>query len=195
MAEVSGFSNILQLLTGADAFTLLFPFILSWMLYYAAIDRTSIFEETSLSNAPPVMAMVLAFFTAQFLVNNPFYQTFFTGFFGKVVIGLTSLLGLYALMSFAGFDINSEDTTNDAVKVLAGLMAGAAFIWAGGFGPALLGEGEIGGIFGSIVSGIFETGFIWFIVIAAAMLWVMYPSGNDNGARNPVDDPDDDEDE
>ncbi len=198
MAEVSGFANFIQFLTGADAFSLLFPFLLSWMLFLAAIEKANVFNNVeSFDNAAPVMAMILAFFTARFLVMQPFYQSFFSIFFGKIVIGLVSILGLLTLASFTGFQWQSEDGNSDYreyIFYIAILMAGAAFVWAGGFGPALFGEGEIAGWIGVVASGLLESGFIWLLVIGGAMLWVM-SSGNDNGVQNPVDDPDDDEDE
>lgn len=176
MAEVSGFSNILSLLTGVDAFSLLFPFLLAWMLYYAMIEKSEIFDDTSLNNAPPIMAMLLAFFTARFLVMQPFYQTFFSQFFGRVVIGLASILGLFTLLGMSGISINGDNSINDIVKWIAAAMAGAAFIWAGGFGPAIFGPEALTGPLGSVV-GIFNyiltSGAIWFLVIGAAMLYIM----------------------
>ncbi|MFB6100359.1 MAG: hypothetical protein ABEK16_03725 [Candidatus Nanohalobium sp.] len=182
--EVSGFSSLISFLTGADAFSLLFPFILSWMLYLAAIEKASIFDDVdSLNNAAPVMAMILAFFTARFLVMQPFYQSFFSVFFGKIVIGLASILGLLTLASFTGFDWGQGQDNNPFRKYvfyIAVLMAGAAFVWAGGFGPAMFGFEDASGFIAGIISATFETGFIWLLVIAGAMLAVMYPSGNDN---------------
>ena len=193
--EVSGFSNIISLLTGADAFSLLFPFLLAWMLYYAAIEKVDLFKDDSgLENAPPVMAMILAFFTARFLVMRPFYQTFFSDFFGKVVIGLASLLGLYTLAAFAGFNVNDygDDDDNPYILYVAVLMAGAAFVWAGGFGPAMFGFEDVGGALGAILSATFETGFIWLLVIAGTMLAVMR-TGNDNATGGDAGGDDDDD--
>lgn len=195
MAEVSGFSNIISLLTSADAFSLLFPFLLAWMLYYAAIEKVDLFKQGSgLENAPPVMAMILAFFTARFLVMRPFYQTFFSDFFGKVVIGLASLLGLYTLAAFAGFNLNDNSNHKKYILGLAAMMAGAAFIWAGGFGPAMFGFEDASGAIGTIISATFETGLIWLLVIAGAMLAVMMP-GNSNGEDKSSQGDGDDEDE
>lgn len=167
------------------------------MLYYAAIEKIDLFKEDSgLENAPPVMAMILAFFTARFLVMRPFYQTFFSDFFGKVVIGLASLLGLYTLAAFAGFNISdySDDNENPYILYLAVMMAGAAFIWAGGFGPAMFGFEDASGAIGAIISATFETGLIWLLVIAGAMLAVMMP-GNLNGEDDSSQDDSDDGDE
>jgi len=190
VAEPSGFSNVISILAGADAFTLLLPFLLSWMLYLAMIERAGIFDNSSsLENASPVVALILAFFTARFLVAQPFYQTFFSDFFGRVVIGLASLLGLYTLLAFSGWDLNSKDSDVDGyVKYVGAMMAGAAFIWAGGFGPQIFGASEAGGALGSIIgaiSGFFntlvQTGAIWAIPVLVAM-WFIYDSGGNGGS-------------
>lgn len=186
MAEVSGFSSLLSMLTGVDAFSLMFPFFLAWMLYYAMIEKAKIFEETELENAAPVMALILAFFTARFLVIQDFYQDFFAIFFGKVVIGLASILGLFTLLGFAGIDVTDDETVNGAVKWIAAAMAGAAFIWAGGFGRQIFTPGEIGnGIIGAAVgflSFLITSGAIWWILIGGGMIWLMYQGrNNDDG--------------
>lgn len=184
MAEASAFSNFLSLLAGVDAFTLMFPFVLAWLLYYAAIEKVGFFDEIGgLDNAAPIVSLILAFFTARFLVVQPFYQSFFSVFFGKIVIGLGSLLGLYTLLSFTGFEINGDDTANKVVKWIAAAMAGAAFIWAGGFGPAIFSPQEIGGGLGAAISAlyslVFETGAFWLIIIVVALGWLMM-EGNNN---------------
>lgn len=186
---VSGFETFLSFLTGVDAFSLLFPFILAWLLYYVALEQINTFDDSSLDNFIPVMSLILAFFTARFLVANPFYQSFFADFFGKLVIGLGSLLGLYTIMSFTGFDVNGNDTANNIVKWIAASMAGAAFIWAGGFGPAIFGADEIGGGIGTGISAfsslLFESGLIWLIVIGLPLGYIMINDRNGgNGNQN-----------
>jgi hypothetical protein len=189
VAEVSGIARLFQLGTEVDAFSLLFPFLLSWMLFYAAISKSDVLDDSPLEeNGPPVMAMILAFFVANFLTGQPFYQNFFSAFFGKVVIGLVSILGLLTLAAFTGFDFrNSDDngpsTFMKGVFGIAVMMAGAAFIWAGGFGPMLVGQGEIAGWIDLIASGLFESGFIWLLVIGGAMWWVMSGTGNDGAGE------------
>jgi hypothetical protein len=193
LVEVSGFQSFLTFLTGVDAFSLLFPFILAWLLYYAAIEKTGIFNEGSLNNFAPVVSLLLAFFTARFLVTVPFYQSFFADFFGKVVIGLASLLGLYTLLSFSGWDFGGGDDIDDYIKWIGAAMAGAAFIWAGGFGPAIFGAEEIGGGAGAVISTIssllFESGFFWLLIIGAPLAYLMIQDGDDppqqQGQGNP----------
>jgi hypothetical protein len=180
VVEASGFSNVLSLLTGVDAFSLLFPFLLAWMLYYAMIEKSEIFDETSLESAPPIMALLLAFFTARFLVIQPFYQTFFSQFFGRVVIGLASILGLFALLGMSGISISDRDDVNSAVKYIAAAMAGAAFIWAGGFGPAIFGPEALTGPLGQVVGFLFSGPVLMTIAVAAAMIYIVY-AGDRNG--------------
>jgi hypothetical protein len=173
LADPSGFSNLLSILTGADAFSLMFPFILAWLLYYAAIEKSKVFEDTSLDNAPPLMAMILAFFTARFLVTTTYYQTFFTDFFGKIVIGLASILGFFTLLTFSGIDVGKDNTASTVIKATAGLMAAAAFIWAGGFG-VITGEGQLTGMAANVVNGLLGSGLIWLLVIGVAMGAIMF---------------------
>ncbi|QGA80819.1 hypothetical protein [Candidatus Nanohalobium constans] len=190
--EVSGFSNIISLLTGADAFSLLFPFILAWMLFLAAIEKAEIFKGSdSLNNAPPVMAMILAFFTARFLVAQPAYQDFFQVFFGKIVIGLASILGLLTLGAFTGFDYSDKDIFKKPLFGIAVLMAVAAFIWAGGFGP-IASQTNVGSTLAAIASYTLESGAIWLLVIGGAIWAVMKPGGSSGGDTDTGDDGDSD---
>jgi len=184
VAEVSAFSNLISLLTGVDAFTLLFPFLLAWMLYYAMIDKSSIFDDTELSNAPPIVAMILAFFTARFLVMQPFYQTFFSDFFGKIVIGLASILGLFTLLGMSGMEVSGNDDLNDYVKFIAAAMAGAAFIWAGGFGPAIFGTGDVAEVITGIINYTVSSGLIWLLVIGGAVAVVMLPESSQSSSQS-----------
>jgi hypothetical protein len=183
VVEASGFSNILSLLTGVDAFSLLFPFLLAWMLYYAMIEKSKIFDDTSLNNAPPIMAMLLAFFTARFLVIQPFYQTFFSQFFGRVVIGLASILGLFALLGMSGISISDNDDLNDYIKWIAAAMAGAAFIWAGGFGPAIFGPEAVSGPLGEVLSFLLSGPVLMALAVGGAMLYIMRTGQQQQGGQ------------
>jgi hypothetical protein len=185
VAEVSGFANLIQFLTGADAFTLVFPFLISWMLYYAALDRVALFKDTDLDNAPPVIGIILAFFTARFLVMQPFYQNFFSIFFGKIVIALVTLLGAYSLLAFTGHNITDDD--EDLVKYFAVASVGAAFLWAGGFGPWMTQGGSSGivEVASQVVAWSLETGAIWLVVIGATMAAVMTMGNEDGGGPDP----------
>jgi hypothetical protein len=178
LAEVSGFSSFLSFLVEVDAFTLLFPFVLAWMLFYVAIERTGLFDESNLNRFVPVISLVMAFFTARFLVEVSFYQSFFSFFFGKIVIGLTAILGLFTLLQFAGVNVGNNDQLNTGIKWLAALMAGAAFIWAGGFGPSLFGPEETQSGLMKFLSGFSElllgNGVIWLIIIAAPLAYLMF---------------------
>ncbi|MEF8880271.1 MAG: hypothetical protein V5A72_00370 [Candidatus Nanohaloarchaea archaeon] len=181
MAEISGFSQFIEFMAGADAFTLLLPFLLSWMVYYIALEKAEFLWDgnDSLQNMPPILALFMAFFTARFIVLNPYYQSFFMDFFGKITIGIIGIIGLFTMLAFVGYDDKLIKKGPFALAVMAAV--GAAFIYAGGFGPPLI--QNIG--FLSVVEEFFvwtlETGAIWAAVIAVTIWAVLKEPGGRGG--------------
>ncbi|MFB6158284.1 MAG: hypothetical protein ABEJ95_01340 [Candidatus Nanohalobium sp.] len=170
MADVSGFSEFIGFMAGADAFSLLLPFLLSWMVFYIALEKADFVFPDDLENMAPLMALIMAFFTARFIVMNPFYQTFFIDFFGKITIGVIGILGLLTMLAFVGYE---QSVINKGAFVVFILMSvGAAFVYAGGFGPPIVQEF---GVFSMINNGmvwLLETGAIWAVVVGGAIWFV-----------------------
>ena len=166
-------------MAGADTFTLLLPFLLSWMVYYIALEKADfIFDEDSLGNLPPVIALVMAFFTARFIVLNPFYQTFFIDFFGKISVGIVGVLGLFTLLAFTGYHKRVIQAPGMVLTLIA--MAGAAFIAAGGFGPPWITNSAAIGYLVAAFNWSLETGAIWLLVIGGVMAFAL--SDPDDGS-------------
>jgi len=182
VAEVSGFSEFLQFMAGADAFTLLLPFLLSWIVYYLALDKAEfLFGDSDLENMPPVLALIMAFFTARFIVLNPYYQQFFITYFGKITIGVIGILGLFTMLAFVGYE---KTVINRGAFVVFVLMAvGAAFLSAGGFGPPIIegiGLSQAAAVGMSLVNWSLETGAIWAVVIGT-VVWLIVKEPSEDG--------------
>ena len=179
MAEVSGFSQFIEFMAGADAFTLLLPFLLSWMVFYFALEQADFLFSGKMDNMPPLVALILAFFTARFIVLNPFYQTFFIDFFGKITIGIIGVLGLLTLLAFVGYE---DKIINKAAFALFMIMsAGAAFIYAGGLGPPLIqGSGALTALQGLLTWSL-ESGAVWALVIGLTLFFIVKEPSESGG--------------
>ena len=176
MAEVSGFESVISLMTQADAFTLLLPFLLSYLVYKFALDNVSIFDDTSFGNMSPVIALILAFFTARFIVLNPFYQSFFVDFFGRLIIGIIGILGFGILLAFSGYDL--DGTNLPIMGVIIASIVGAAFLTAGGFGPAWVEASSAYAVARQAALWSLESGAIWLLVIGGVLAFTA--GGNDD---------------
>jgi len=169
---VTGFNTLLQTMAEADFFTGILPFLLSYVLFYGALDKVPIFNDKEHQRFKPLVAIVFAFFVARFLVVNPAYQGFFVEYFGRVVIGLTGILGLMVLLGFVGWDGKKIQSPLMAIIVLI-MVLGAWTISGGAF--AFLPESQlpvIGISISQISSVLFENGIIYLIVIGVALYWV-----------------------
>lgn len=185
MAEVTGFSKFLETMAGADAFTLLLPFILSWTVFYIALQKADFLwgDDARLQRLPPILSLFLAFFTARFIVLNPWYQTFFIDFFGRVTIGIVGVLGMFALLAFSGY--TEEVISRPALATLLLLMAGASFWAAGGFGPPFA-IPYVETLRAWFVWTI-ETGAIWLGLIGVVIWYVARPPSEGDGGRSIMD--------
>lgn len=188
MAEVSGFSQLLEFMSKADAFELLLPFLLSWMVYYIALEKADFLfpeGEKSLQKLPPVIALIMAFFTAQFIAVNPWYQTFFMDFFGKITIGVIGILGLLTMLAFVGYEKKVLSNFSFVLFILAAV--GAAFIYAGGFGPPLVENIGLLAVAQELFLWLLETGAIWGVVILLTVAWIMKEPDNNGDSTSFLD--------
>jgi hypothetical protein len=187
VAEVSGFSQFLEFMAGAEFFTLLGPFLLAWMLYYIALEKADFLwgeDGSKLERLPPVISLFLAFFTARFLVMNPWYQTYFSDFFGLITIGLAGVLGLFSVLAFSGY--TDEILKTPALVILLLMIAGSAFVVSGGFGPPILNQMPFRQALSSGFNWMLRSGAIWLVGIGAVVWYVARPVDNNGGNSTSV---------
>lgn len=170
----NSFGTFLSSLTQVDFFTILLPFVISYVIFKLAIDQLSLFDDSE--NMGALVALALSFFTAQYIAINPVYQQFFIEFFGRITIGMIGILGLFILMSLAGFG----DVGGDSLLLKVGVVVAvaAAFTYAGGLGAFvpfdIFQEG------GTLLNTLFQSGLLWLLVIVAVVYWT-YDSDGDGG--------------
>lgn len=186
---VPGFNELIQNLVQLDFFTLLLPFLLTFMLFYFVIENMPLwdsFDNNMQSKLAGVIAISAAFFVAYFLSQNPTYQGFFVGYFGRLTIGLVGMLGLLIMLGFAGIEV---DNPIPAVVILGALALLGAFGVSGGFAP-FLPESLLGVNSSAIIDLLFNTGLIYMILIGGAVWWLIAyneeESDNDSVIRDLV---------
>lgn len=173
---VAGFNQLLETMAQMDFFTGVLPFVLTYVVLYAALKEVPVISDDDNKNFPALLAIIGAFFVARFIVVNPFYQDFFVVYFGKLVVGLMGFIGLLILLAFTGFEIG--DSNIPLLMFLMVAIAGAAFTSAGGFGPpwnlGMLSSADIASITGFVL----ESGLIWIVLVVGALWWVSRDEGN-----------------
>lgn len=173
-AGAAGFSTLLETMAQLDFFTLVLPFVLSYVVFFLAVKKLDLFEKQHAA----LIAVIASFFTAQFIAVNPFYQQFFVEYFGRITIGMIGILGLFILMGLAGWNISDARGGFLGLTILS--IVGASFITAGGFGPSMIETGDINlSVLGPLL---IDTGLIWLLVIAGVLWWTT--SGEDDGDGN-----------
>lgn len=175
-AGPAGFSTLLESMAQLDFFSLVLPFILSYIVFFLAIREIELFEEKQHAS---LIALISSFFTAQFIATNEFYQTFFVDYFGQLTIGLVGILGLFILLGLVGW--NASHAKGPFMGLIIVAIVGASFATAGGFGPPLLefdspGADMIGPL-------LFDTGLIWVLVIGGVILWLGREDNNGGGGN------------
>jgi hypothetical protein len=181
---VAGFNQLLETMAQMDFFTGVLPFVLTYVVLYAALREIPVIGKDSGldKNFPALIAIIGAFFVARFIVVNPYYQSFFVDYFGRLVIGLIGFFGLLILLAFTGYEI--ENSNIPMLMLLMISIAGAAFTTAGGFGPpwnvGMLANYDIAGMFGFLL----ESGLIWIGVVFGALWWVSTDSGSSGGSAD-----------
>jgi len=176
-AGTAGFATLLENLAQLDFFTLVLPFVLSYIVFFVAVEKLDLFERQHAA----LIAVIASFFTAQFIATNPFYQSFFIDYFGQITVGLVGILGLFILMALVGWDISNAQGGFLGITVVA--ITGAAFTSAGGFGPPVLEGGELD--LSAVGPILFDTGLIWILVIGAVIIWISKDSSDNGGDGGP----------
>lgn len=179
-AGAAGFSTLLETMAELDFFTLVLPFVLSYVVFLFALRKVPLFQDENgdaEKGIPEIIAVISAFFAAQFIAANPWYQTFFVDYFGRLTIGIVGLLGLMILLGLIGLDLTI--LTNPAMVIIMISVVGAAFTASGGFGPPIIDFSNLG--IAEIISLLVDTGLIWLLVIAGVIAWTATEDNDNNG--------------
>lgn len=179
-AGAAGFSSLLETMAQLDFFTLVLPFILSYVVFLFALRRVPLFQDDNNEpekGIPEIVAIVSAFFAAQFIAANPWYQTFFVDYFGRLTLGVVGILGLMILLGLLGLDLNIFQ--NPAMVILLVVVVGIAFTASGGFGPT---TGEVAEYDVSNLGPILiDTGLIWLLIIGGVLWWTSRDNDGNGG--------------
>lgn len=184
----TGFSNLIQSMVQQDIFTLVLPFLLSYLVFLLALQNVPIISDADSNDNKfaALIALIFAFFVAYFLTLNPQYQSFFPAYLGRITIGLIGLLGLATVIAFIGFDQNYLKSPliviiSILVVLSAWTMSGVAFAFLPQSALPVIGLSiaDIGGL-------MFDNGIIYLIVIGLALYWVTAESEDDSDGNNDV---------
>lgn len=172
---VAGFNTLLESMAAMDFFTGVLPFVLTYVVLYAALENVPVISEKD--NFPPLIAIIGAFFVARFIVVNPVYQSFFVEYFGQLVIGLMGFIGLLILLAFTGYNLGEQGGLKTPLVVMVMvLIVGSAFTSAGGLGFQLPALSEIGLM--QLLGWSLESGLIWIVVVTGALWWASTDNSN-----------------
>lgn len=182
---VTGFNQLLQTMANADFFTGILPFLLTYLVTYLALQRVPLFQKDDelVENADRFVALIsiiIAFFVANFLVQNPVYQSFFSEYLGRLAIGLVGILGFMVLIGLIGW--NMDKIRKPLMGTIIVVFAVAAFGLSGGL-FAFLPQSQLpllGMTIRETFNFVFESGLIWLLVIGAALFWVTGDSDSDS---------------
>ncbi len=177
------FSGIIQTWAEMDIFTVVLPFFLSLLLFNFILRNLEIFDSDNFGEKTAgLIAVVLSLFVAQFLVANPYYQSFFTDYFARIAIGIAGLLGLLIFLSYAG--VKPGKIPIITAIVVAGAVG--AFGMSRGF-SAFLPTSQLP-IFNVSLRQIFqaslEYGVVYIIIIGVAVYYIVHDTrDNDDETR------------
>ncbi|MFB6144830.1 MAG: hypothetical protein ABEJ98_05965 [Candidatus Nanohaloarchaea archaeon] len=173
---VTGFNQLLMTLAEADFFTGVLPFVVTYVVFFMVLRQVHLFED---DRAPAIISIAAAFFMARFIVLNPAYQTFFVDLFGRLVIGMVGLLGLFTVLAMGGW--GEKIFQRKGLLALMLVMVGAAFTVSGG-ASAFLPQDRLSGMASQITKLLFDTGLIWIIAVAALLGWTLSDSDSESSS-------------
>lgn len=185
----SGFNQVLESMAQADFFTGILPFLISYIIFFTMLQRMPFWPEDGGSSGnvdknkfSAIISVALSLYVSYFMVNNPAYQSFFSEYFGIIIIGILGILGFMMLLAIAGVDLDNIRTPILALLVIVGAIS--AFILSGGILAFVPGDTvpAVGLDMSQISSILFDTGLIWVIVVGAAIYWVTKSEGSDRDA-------------
>lgn len=181
---VAPFNELLQNMAQMDVFTGVLPFVLTYIVFFMALKEVPVLSNGDNDKVPALVAVIVAFFVARFIVVNPFYQSFFLGFFGRLTIGLIGFVGLLVLLAFTGYD-NAGNSQRWILSILMIVIVGAAFTTSGGFTEIYeMTFGDTNPVEPTfdLVKFTLDSGLIWILLVIGALAWVS--SDNDGSGSN-----------
>lgn len=178
----TGFSSLIQSMVQQDIFTLVLPFLLSYIIFFLALQRIPVLKDADgdTNKFSALIAIIFAFFVAYFLTLNPQYQGFFPEYLGRITIGLIGILGLATVVAFVTDDTDYLKSPLMMIIILivvlsAWTMSGGAFAFLPETALPVIGLSiaDIGSI-------LFDNGIIYLIVIGVALYWVSNEGDSDD---------------
>lgn len=170
----TGFSALIQSMVQQDIFSLVLPFLLSYIIFLLALQRLPVLKEASgdTQKYSSLIAIIFAFFVVYFLTLNPQYQTFFPAYLGRITIGLIGILGLATVVAFVTKDTDYLKSPLMMIIILiivlsAWTMSGGAFAFLPDTALPVIGLSiaDIGHL-------MFDNGIIYLLIVGVALYWV-----------------------
>ena len=185
MADIVGFSQILQQFSAIDGFTLLIPFLLTFLVVKEILSGSNMPVFGDDDRLATVVALFISLLSANFLVQNPFLQGYFTEYFGLVAIGLIGILGFAALLGMAGYGLGDNIPLVAVIVTLVGI---SAFTLSGG-AFAFLPRGTViaGMSVADLYNVFFQTGLIYFVILGGFIYWAYAGLGDTRDDDYPYD--------
>ncbi|MFB6145983.1 MAG: hypothetical protein ABEJ99_05800 [Candidatus Nanohaloarchaea archaeon] len=176
----SGIVTILQSAAQNDFFTLLLPFLLSYIVFFLALKNVPIVGNAdNKTKMSAIISVILSLFTVYFLYQNPVYQSFFVGYSARIAIGMVGILGLLVFLGILGIDMDGKEVPIITILVIAG-ATGAFFMSKGIY--AFLPRAAIP-VIGYTPRQIFDflmnSGLLYLVIIGGGIYWATVDTDDD----------------
>ena len=184
---VQSFGGLMQTLEGLDFFTGLLPFVVTYTVFFFILRYLAdevLFEGYD-GNKPDqfaaLVSIAFAFFTANFIINQPWAAVFFSQYLGRLTVIIVGLLGLLALLGFVGIDLDSSRT---GVGWVMALLVLAAFGVSGGASSVLPVSSRNAAIayLSSGLNYMIDSGLIFLVLIAGLLYYTMNGSSGSSSS-------------
>lgn len=182
---VQSFGGLMQTLEGLDFFTGLLPFVVTYTVFFFILRYLAdevLFDDYD-GNKPDQFAAIIsiafAFFTANFIINQPWAAGFFSQYLGRLTVIIVGLLGLLALLGFVGIDLKSSST---GVGWVMALLVIAAFAVSGG-ASSILPVSSRNAAVAYLSNGLnymIDSGLIFIFLIAGLLYYTMKDPSDDS---------------
>jgi|GEM_PF-490393 len=185
------FGGLIETLGGIDFFSGILPFVITYTVFFFVlryIGENLLFEEWGDSKKPDqfaaILAIAFAFFTADFILAQPWAATFFSEYLGRLTLIIVGLLGLLAVLGFVGMDLNSSKT---AIGAVLAVLVLAVFSVSGGLSSLLPSgqENEALSLVSEAIAYSVDSGLIFILLIVGLLYYTMRDPDPDGGESTP----------